>query len=189
MGPRRRPSPSGCEPGHAVRLKPRSMAARTRASFLTLHGHEIHTSNDGPAALHLASEVALDVIFLNSGLPGMDDLKVAELLRVKHRENPSSLPSPAAATSKRRCARKSLHSTTTWTNPSTLPRCGALFPTATSGGREVVRSSGQRRPSAALRVRRVFSPFLTWSSPAATSGKSATSPSWKAEGSAARTSA
>ncbi len=56
-------------------------AAEGLAQILTLHGHEVHTSNDGPAALSLASRIPLDVILLDIGLPGMDGFKVASQLR------------------------------------------------------------------------------------------------------------
>jgi len=194
----------GCQPGHALLpdtevdssaharilvVDDNVDAADGLAQILTLHGHEVHTSNDGPAALHLASEVDLDVILLDIGLPGMDGFKVAELLRKKHLKKTLIIAVSGYGTEQAPVRAEKLAFDHYLVKPIDLAALRRLISSRQRWLRGVVRLPDQRRPRAALRVRRVFSPFLTWSSPAATSGKSATSPSWKAEGSAPRTSA
>ena len=43
--------------------------------------HEVHCAYDGPAAVALAKQVALDVVLLDIGLPRMDGYEVARQLR------------------------------------------------------------------------------------------------------------
>ncbi|MFQ5538379.1 MAG: sigma-54-dependent transcriptional regulator [Gemmatimonadota bacterium] len=46
-------------------------------------GHEVHTAEDGAAALETAAEVHPDVVFLDVKMPGMDGLEILSRLREK----------------------------------------------------------------------------------------------------------
>ncbi|MBW3623293.1 MAG: PAS domain S-box protein [Armatimonadetes bacterium] len=56
-------------------------AAESLGDVLSLHGNEIRTAHDGPAALEAAHEFQPDVVLLDIGLPGMDGYEVARTLR------------------------------------------------------------------------------------------------------------
>jgi signal transduction histidine kinase/DNA-binding response OmpR family regulator len=56
-------------------------AAEMLGTALELSGYTVRTAPDGPSALKLASEVALDVAILDIGLPGMDGYDLARRLR------------------------------------------------------------------------------------------------------------
>jgi signal transduction histidine kinase/DNA-binding response OmpR family regulator len=56
-------------------------AAEMLVTALELFGYTVRSAHDGPSALKLASEVALDVAVLDIGLPGMDGYDLARRLR------------------------------------------------------------------------------------------------------------
>jgi CheY-like chemotaxis protein len=51
------------------------------ALLMQMHGHEVRTARDGPAALRMAEELRPEVVLLDIGLPGMDGYEVARKLR------------------------------------------------------------------------------------------------------------
>jgi two-component system CheB/CheR fusion protein len=51
-------------------------------TLLRLWGHEPLLACDGPCALKLAADCSPDVVFLDTGLPGMDGHEVARRLRL-----------------------------------------------------------------------------------------------------------
>ncbi|MER2491522.1 response regulator transcription factor [Catenovulum sediminis] len=55
--------------------------AESIGDFLTLHGFVVDFAGDGLTASHLASKNAYDLYIFDIGLPGMDGLKLCELLR------------------------------------------------------------------------------------------------------------
>ncbi len=55
--------------------------AEVLAMILQRSEHEVHCAYDGPAAVALAKQVALDVVLLDIGLPRMDGYEVARQLR------------------------------------------------------------------------------------------------------------
>jgi signal transduction histidine kinase/DNA-binding response OmpR family regulator len=56
-------------------------AASSLASLLQIHGHEVHTTNDGPSSLSAAARFRPDVVLLDIGLPGLSGYEVARRLR------------------------------------------------------------------------------------------------------------
>jgi PAS domain S-box-containing protein len=55
--------------------------ARALAGILSLHGHDVATVDDGPAAIDAARKYEPSVVLLDIGLPGMDGYKVVEILK------------------------------------------------------------------------------------------------------------
>lgn len=51
------------------------------AELLSLHGHEVRTAHNGPAALETASTFRPEFVLLDIGMPGMDGFEVARRLR------------------------------------------------------------------------------------------------------------
>jgi CheY-like chemotaxis protein len=56
-------------------------AADSLGTLLTLLGHEVEITADGPTAVRLATTVPPDVALVDIGLPGMDGYEVAKQLR------------------------------------------------------------------------------------------------------------
>jgi CheY-like chemotaxis protein len=56
-------------------------AATGLARLLQLHGHDVHTAQDGPEAIRAAEAYRPDAVLLDIGLPGMDGYEVARELR------------------------------------------------------------------------------------------------------------
>jgi PAS domain S-box-containing protein len=56
-------------------------AAESLAQVLRLHGHEAHTAGGGVEAVAVAARELPDVIFMDLGMPGMDGLTAARLIR------------------------------------------------------------------------------------------------------------
>lgn len=56
-------------------------AADSLSLLLSMSGHEVRTTYDGPSALDSARKVPPEVVFLDIGLPGMDGHEVARELR------------------------------------------------------------------------------------------------------------
>lgn len=56
-------------------------AADTLAAALRLEGHTVCIAHDGPSAIKLASEVRVDVVLLDIGMPMMDGYEVCRQLR------------------------------------------------------------------------------------------------------------
>ena len=63
-------------------------AAEMMAEALTFHGCRVHVAHDGPAALRLGRQHAVDIAFLDIGLPVMDGYELARRLR----ELPNTAP-------------------------------------------------------------------------------------------------
>jgi CheY-like chemotaxis protein len=55
--------------------------ANMLAKLLRLHGNDVRTVHDGPAALDAVRAGPLDVVILDIGLPGMDGYEVARQMR------------------------------------------------------------------------------------------------------------
>ncbi|HWI15450.1 MAG TPA: ATP-binding protein [Burkholderiales bacterium] len=58
-------------------------AAESLSLLLRLHGHQVRTAGDGPAALDMTGEFHPDVLLIDIGLPGMDGYELARRLRRK----------------------------------------------------------------------------------------------------------
>jgi CheY-like chemotaxis protein len=56
-------------------------AAGTMAMVLSLDGHDVRVSHDGPSTLSTALTFGPQVIFLDIGMPGMDGYETASQLR------------------------------------------------------------------------------------------------------------
>lgn len=56
-------------------------AAESLALILSLGGHSVRTAHDGDEGIALARAEALDVVFIDIGLPGIDGFEVARQLR------------------------------------------------------------------------------------------------------------
>ena len=56
-------------------------AADSLALMLALSGHEVHTANDGAAALSVAAATTPDVVLLDIGMPILNGYEVAERIR------------------------------------------------------------------------------------------------------------
>jgi len=76
-------------PAAAARTPPRRVlvvddngdAARSLATLLELHGHQVRTAGDGVQALAAAEEFGPDVVILDIGLPLLDGYEVARRMR------------------------------------------------------------------------------------------------------------
>ena len=55
---------------------------------LEIEGYEVHHAEDGPSGLHMARELAPDLVILDLTLPGMDGYKVLRTLRDEALEMP-----------------------------------------------------------------------------------------------------
>ena len=88
----RKPTP-GTNDGENVKNRPPSSArrilivddngdaAKSLALLLEVHGHDVRTAPDGPAALKEAEAFQPEIVFLDIGLPGMDGYEAARRLR------------------------------------------------------------------------------------------------------------
>ena len=88
----RKPAP-GTNDGENVKNRPPSSArrilivddngdaAKSLALLLEVHGHDVRTAPDGPAALKEAEAFQPEIVFLDIGLPGMDGYEAARRLR------------------------------------------------------------------------------------------------------------
>ena len=56
-------------------------AAESLAALLSMRGHETYLAHDGPEALQQAERFQPDVIFLDIGMPTLDGLETARLIR------------------------------------------------------------------------------------------------------------
>jgi len=73
--------PSATPPGCRVLVVDHGDTAENLALLLSLWGHSIRVTPDGPGALRLAREYRPDVVFVDLGLPGLGGYAVARRLR------------------------------------------------------------------------------------------------------------
>jgi signal transduction histidine kinase/ActR/RegA family two-component response regulator len=88
--PQPRPAPATAGARRLMVVDDNVDAAQTLASLLELDGHEVLVAHDGPGALSMARDAAVDAFILDIGLPGMDGIELAAKLR--------ALPGQSAAT-------------------------------------------------------------------------------------------
>jgi signal transduction histidine kinase/ActR/RegA family two-component response regulator len=83
------PPPEAAPPLSIVLIEDNVDANQSLAAVLQMAGHEVVSAYDGPAGATLALAIAPQVVLCDLGLPGMDGLQVATLLR-----NSSAEPRP-----------------------------------------------------------------------------------------------
>ncbi len=84
-------APAGPSPATTVRRRVLVVddnmdSANSMAMLLELSGHEVHTANDGIAAVEAAAQLQPDLILLDIGLPGINGFEAARRIRQQQRK-------------------------------------------------------------------------------------------------------
>ena len=68
-------------PGSIMLVEDDPLSRKLMKDFLEAHAYSVAAVNNGPDALELASQIDLDLIIMDVGLPGMDGLEVTRRLQ------------------------------------------------------------------------------------------------------------